>query len=269
MLDLDESIRKRHTSLKNTQTNILGRFAATGNGTRLAVRLATEMLSRGKKATQLRLEPDLPDVTILGFELTRLLSDGVEDLMVVTQLPNIGKTLPETLVVCSDNALGRLRRITPTARDQVAPGTGQRENGVAIIRTRWRRPLLAVLAALGRTRHRLATEQALALKTRDDTIGGKRMPIEARVDDRASRNDTKDTDGLEGERLALRTRDLAEVLPIITLAGVNAGPPESTNLLVVMNLRNDRNRRSQQSAGHDTNIAALTTVSNGPVGTLR
>ena len=113
MLDLDDRVREGNTAAHGPQAELDGR-APTGGGRALVARgLPAGVLRRGEQAPQLVLEAHAAHMAALLLDLPRFLGDGVEHVVVVLQLADIRKALPEDLVV------GRYRRALPSG-----PGRG-------------------------------------------------------------------------------------------------------------------------------------------------
>ena len=233
MLDLDDGIGQRHAGVKNAKTHGTSAVAAGLTGAGCAVDRSTHILGGGEKATKLALEADTPNVRALRANLRRLLDDGIEYLMVVPKLAKIRVTRPETLVIGGDSASDRGLRLAAAPGDEIAAVTGQREHLITVLRAR-------AAGTSGRL-HGSRANDSLALQAREHTVGGKGMAVEARIHERATPCDAKDTESLKDQRLAIRTRDANGVLITIGATPLSGnGTVEGADTLIPRDLRNGR-----------------------------
>ena len=188
----------------------------------------------------------------LPVQLLGLRDNGVEDLVIVAELPLVGRLRPEALIVGRDDAGARSTRLPAARSDEVAAATRESEDLVPVLGPRAAR-------ALRRTDGRGA-EQALALEAGEDTVGDETVPVEAGVDEGPAGDDAKDTQRLEDQSLAVLTGDGHGVrVTIPTAAGSGRPrPPEAADGGIPGDLGHRRGAVASAGAGHLDGTTAVT-----------
>ena len=96
VLDLDESIGKRNARLENPQAEIARGLAPGSNAGLGTAGVTGGVLGSCEETAELALEADAADVGPLGGELLGLRDNGVEDLVIMAELPLVGRLRPRS-----------------------------------------------------------------------------------------------------------------------------------------------------------------------------